>query len=249
MMPSFVPATSRTMAIFETFASQQRELSNSEMSRFLGIPESSCSDLMHTLLETGYLTRTVTSKRFYPTAKLLATAKSMAANDPLRAVSADAADLLQERTGETALCGRLEPGRVAIAAAREATHPLRYVVPIGDKAALHVSAMGKALLAAIPPEEASKQLRKRPLRQVTPRTITDPAVLEAHIAEVRERGWAEVVDEGVLGVTAYASAGIVGGEPLALCIAGPSERMAGLRDTYLGILLDVKKLVLGSEDE
>ena len=152
-MPTIVPAAARTMTLLEVFAREKRELSNSDLARLMDLPESSCSDLLHTLHELGYLLRTARSRRFYPTARLLTVAKEISASDPLYAVGAEACELLRDRTGETGLCGRLENGVVKVIALSEGRHALRYMQHVGDKLALHVSALGKAILAAGTPEE------------------------------------------------------------------------------------------------
>ena len=145
-MPTIVPAASRTMALLEVFARERRELSNSDLARLMDLPESSCSDLLHTLHELGYLMRTARTRRFYPTARLLTVAKGIAAGDSLYAVASEACELLRDKTGETGMCGRVEAGVVKVLAFAEGTHPLRYVENVGNKIALHVSALGKAEL-------------------------------------------------------------------------------------------------------
>src|SRR6218665_775807 len=54
-----------------TIRPEKRELSNADLARLLDLPESSCSDLLPTLHELGYLLRTGRSRSFYPTARLL----------------------------------------------------------------------------------------------------------------------------------------------------------------------------------
>src|SRR5690606_2291220 len=145
------------------------------------------------------VTRTARSKRFYPTARLLANARLIAENDPLMRLGSEAIELLTEKTGETSLCGRLEPGFVRVAGFNEGRYELRYIMKVGEKIALHASALGKALLACIPPQEASRHLRLKALKKLTPTSVTDPAALEAEITRVRERGWAETIGDGVNG--------------------------------------------------
>ena len=129
------------------FAREQRELSNSEIARLLELPESTCTDLLHTLLELGYFARTAQTRRFYPTAKLGEVLQRIEQNDPLLSAGTEAATLLAERTGETAFVGRLEVANVRVVAVQQGKHPLRYVTAAGERIALHTSAMGKALLA------------------------------------------------------------------------------------------------------
>jgi DNA-binding IclR family transcriptional regulator len=231
------------MALFEVFARERRELSNSELARLLDLPESSCSDLVRTLYEGGYLTRTARSRRFYPTGRLLAIAREISGNDPLFAAGAEAVELLGGQTGETAFAGRLEAGAVRIVACQESRHALRYTTKVGDRMALHVSALGKALLACVPPEETARQLRLKALKALTPHTVTDMKVLERQVEAIRHQGWVLVENEGVEGVAALAVAGMIGGEPMAVSLAGPTERVMRNREQYLAALKEVERLV------
>ena len=242
-MPTIVQAAARTMSLLEVFARERREQSNSDLARLMDLPESSCSDLLHTLHELGYLMRTARTRRFYPTARLLTVAKGISAGDSLFAVATEACELLRDKTGETGLCGRIEGGVVKVLAFAEGTHPLRYVENVGNKIALHVSALGKAALSLGTPEEAARQLRLKPLKQIAPGSITDLATLEAQIAQAREQGWMWVENEGFDGLVAIAVAGYLGDEPLALSIAGPTERLRRTRDACLQALQEVQALV------
>lgn len=236
------------MAIFEVFAREQRELSNSELARFIGIADSSCADLLHTLYQAGYVTRTARTKRFYPTSRLFSAAQSIAENDPTLQISREAIELLASKTGETALCGRLESGFVRVIGFQEGKYQLRYVMKVGEKMALHGSALGKALLAQTSPEEAARHLRVKPLRKLTPHSMTDPAQVEAAVDQVRAQGWAEARSEGVLGVGALAVGGLVGGEPLAISLTGPQDRIDEHRDLYLQVLLEVRAAAFSQPD-
>lgn len=242
-MPTLVPAAARTMALLEVFARERRELSNSDLARLMDLPESSCSDLLHTLHEMGYLLRTARSRRFYPTARLLTMAQDISKGDPLYAVASEACEMLRTKTGETGICGRLEGGVVKMLAFAEGTHPLRYVGNVGNKIALHVSALGKAELALGTPEEAARQLRLKPLKQIAPGTITDLDVLQAQVEQARQQGWMWVENEGAEGLSALAVAGFVGDEPLAISIAGPTDRMRQHRGACLQALKEVQALV------
>jgi len=242
-MPTIVPAAARTMTLLEVFAREKRELSNSDLARLLDLPESSCSDLLHTLHEMGYLLRTVRSRRFYPTARLLGIAQEISSSDPLYAVGIEACELLRDKTGETGMCGRVENGVVKVIAMCESRHALRYMQHAGDKLALHVSALGKAILATGTPEEAARQLRLKPLRALASGTLTDLSQLEAQVARAREQGWIWVENEGSEGVTAVAVAGQIGGETLALSVAGLTGRMREQRDRCLEALMEVHSIV------
>jgi len=246
-MPNIVPAAARTMALLEVFARERRELTNSDLARLTDMPDSSCSDLVHTLYELGYLLRTARSRRFYPTARLLTIARAISSSDPLYVVGSEACEWLRDKTGETGLCGRVQDGVVRLLAFVEGHHPIRYAQTVGNKLSLHVSALGKAVLALGTQEEAARQLRLKPLRKIAAGTITDLATLEAQIAKVREQGWIWVENEGGDGLAALAVAGYVGGEPIALSVAGPTERLRANKEAYLSALKEVQAVVFRSK--
>lgn len=247
-MPSLVPACTRTMAVLEVFAREKRELSNSDMARFLDLPDSSCSDLLHTLHKGGYVLRTARTRRFYPTSRIYTVAAEIIRNDPLYAAGTEALELLVAKTGETAFCGRLDDGAVKVVASQEGHHPLRYVLASGERIALHASGMGKALLGLIgaqDPAEAARQMRLKPLRELTPRTLTDVASLEADLVIGRERGWYFADEEGNEGVSALGVAGYIGDEPMAISVGGPADRMRKNLDAYVAVLHEVGATLFG----
>lgn len=248
-MPAIVPASVRTMALFEIFAREKRELSNKEIARFLELPESSTSDLLYTLHQHGYLMRTAKTRRFFPTGRLGAIASGINEDDRLQTVAAEAVEMLSSKTMETSFFGRLDNGAVRVLAVQEGSHALRYVLKAGERIALHASAMGKAILSLLPPEDASRYLRGKPLRKVASRTVVDIEAIEKEIAGCRKTHVAKVDSEGTEGVAAFAIAGMIGLEPVAFSCAGPSDRLNALSDAYLKALHEVAAVAFSESRE
>ncbi len=244
-MPIMIPAASRAMAVFEVFAREKRELSNSEMARLLSLPETSTSDLLHTLHSLGYLMRTTRTRRFYPTGRLLEAARQIAENDPLTAAAQEAVEQLVAKTNESAFFGLLDPTAVKVVAMQPSRQPLRYILEVGTRAALHASALGKGLLALLPEAEARAALEKSTLRQITPQTIVDIDKLMADIAKGRKRGWYEAREEGAEGVDGLAVTGWLAGQAVGISLAGPVDRMRKHRTAYLDALRNVRDGLLG----
>lgn len=238
-MSNLVPAATRTMTLFEVFAREKRPLSNSELARLLQLPESSCSDLVSTLLGCGYLMKTAKSRRLYPTSRLLTVAQDISVNDSVLASVREACELLRDQTGESVLCGRLEDGVVHVIAVSEGRHSLRYAAGSGDRLSLHVSALGKAILSLGSDEEARRQLAIKPLKKLASGTLTDPEQLVAQIQAFRQQGWASVENEGGEDLAALAVAGSIGSETFAISIAGPVGRLRLERDSYVRSLIAI----------
>lgn len=234
------------MAVFEVFAREKRELSNADIARLLSVAESSSSDLLHTLHVQGYLMRTARTRRFYPTQRLLDMARQIAENDPLDAVARETVELLAEKTNESAFFGLLDRGAVRVAATQPSRLPLRYMLDVGERVALHASGLGKALLGLLGGDEAREQLDGIERRAVTAHTVVNLDELMSQVARGRELGWYEAHDEGTDGVSALAVSGWLGDQPVSLSVAGPAERIETNRDAYLGALTAVRDAMLAA---
>jgi DNA-binding IclR family transcriptional regulator len=187
--------------------------------------------------------RTVKTRRIYPSGRLAGVTREISKNDAVFSVMSEACELLRDRTGESVLCGQIEEGFVRVIAFIEGLHPLRYASAGGDKLSLHVSALGKAILAIGSPEEAKRQLRMKPLKKLAPDTITEIESLEIQIEDIRKQGWALVENEGGEDLAAMAVAGFINREPFAISIAGPVGRLRLNRDEYLKALREVQALL------
>jgi len=224
-------------------------MSNAEMAKQLGVPESSSLDLLHTLQQKGYLLRTERSKRFYPTPRLFSIASNLAGKNPLAAASDEVLELIRDATGETTICAVLADHHVEVIGVRQGTHELRYMLTEGRRMALHVSAVGKALLSELEPAVARQLLGDKPLKAVTLHSVTDPETLMAQLHAARQQGLSETADEGTEGVSAMAVAGHIGGHLLAFSIFGPTDRVRRNRAAYSGALLKAKEMAFGTENQ
>jgi DNA-binding IclR family transcriptional regulator len=116
---------------------------------------------------------------------------------------------LRDATHETARCFLIDAMNIVLLDVAESDHAVRAVEEgLPNSLPIHATAIGKAALAARPNEFAA--LLKRPLRAVTPKTITDADVLRGEIEQARERGWAQMREEmhlDVGGVAAVADLG------------------------------------------
>jgi len=240
-MPQVIPTANRVLQVFEVFAREGRPLGNSELARLLDLADSSCSDLLFTMREAGYLLRTPKGRQFYPTARLHDVATRIASLDPLHAFATEALDILTKESGETSLCGYLEGDHIKVFACQESPHALRYVVRPGAVFDLHATALGKAILAAMPKAERDAVMDRLSLQQVTTRTIQDVETLRAEIDKCAHDKWCLAKDEAGQGISAVGIAGTVGGSLVSLSLVGPTQRVEENLDRYVSILLDARK--------
>jgi len=110
---------------------------------------------------------------------------------------------------------------------------------IGTRNPLYCTAMGKAILAFLPPEERDTLLDEITLTPRTSRTITDKAALATHLERVRVRGFAiddMENEEGIrcVGAPIFDHTGSV---TAAVSISGPAYRLSDSRLQELSALV------------
>ena len=126
-----VPAVARAVLALEHLAAAQQPLSLSALSRQIGVGASSLLAILTTLRSAGLVMRSPRDGRYQPGPGLVALGTAAAQRlEPLHAFDLLATDLV-ERLGETVLLWVQQGDGLAMAAAREGTHALRYVAPLG----------------------------------------------------------------------------------------------------------------------
>lgn len=219
-----VRAAARALDIIEAFARTGRPLSLSELASEIGAPLSSCHGIARTLQARGYLYALEKKRRLYPTRRLYEVAAGMARHDPLLERLRPFLLGLREGTGETVVLARREGDEVVYLDVLESPQTIRYATRAGERKPIHSSSLGKALLSLDDRQAFDAFLARAPLRPITPATITDPETLWRQLQDSRRLGYITSRQENVVDVTAIAMLIEVGGETLALALAGPIAR-------------------------
>lgn len=136
-------------------------------------------------------------------------------------------DALMRDTGETANLG-IETGDEVLFLSQVETHQaIRAFFPPGTKAPMHVSGIGKALLAWYPEEKVRGILARRGMERFTTLSHTSDTALLRDLARARARGFAIDDQERAEGMRCIAAPIFnAHGEPVAgLSVSGPAFRM------------------------
>ena len=73
------------------------------------------------------------------------------------------------------------------------------LAPVGSEMYAHCTALGKCLLAGLPPEKLERRLARIEMPKMTPHTITDLYAFREHLDRVRSQGYAMDDEETSLG--------------------------------------------------
>ncbi len=217
-----VKSAMRTLDIIELVIARGRPLVAQEISSGLGIPVSSLSYLLSTLVARGYLRRD--GRRYAPGPGL----ERLQVRDhafSLVDMVAPLARTLRVQLNETSSFFVRKGWELEALVTETSDHALRYAVPPGAHNGLHGFAAGKALLAAMSDDELDRYFRETERTAFTDATVTEEELLRAQVEEVRRTGIARTQEEYTAGIVGLGRAVIVDGVPVgAFSVAYPIVR-------------------------
>ncbi|WP_431284885.1 IclR family transcriptional regulator [Humitalea sp. 24SJ18S-53] len=213
------------LALLEALARSPRPRGVSDLARELAMTKSNAYRLLQTLAAAGFVARDGDSAAYAASLKLWELGVAVVGRIDVRQVAHPHLTQLAEATGETVHLSILDRHDVLYVDKVESSQPVRAYSSVGGRAPAHCVATGKALLAHAPAAQVAQVLSR--LEPHTPKTITDPAVMERELARIRAEGWAANLGEWretVCGIAAPVrdSRGEV---VAAVGISGPTERL------------------------
>src|SRR6266850_2370820 len=195
------PATAveRALDILEAAAQRRDGLTNSEISRKLGIPKSSASYILRTLERRGYLRRDAETARYRLGLKILSLGGDAQGNLDLANVALPFMRALGEKIHLTVHLAALDQGEAVYIEKVEAPGFFKVNTWVGRRMFLHSTSVGKCLMAWLPKQEIESMVRQQGLKKRTPKTITSIAKLLADLDRVKHSGHAVDDEENSLG--------------------------------------------------
>ena len=184
-----VAAVERALAVLDAVA-EAEDVGTNELARRTGINASTVSRLLATLAARGLVRHVEETGRYRLGPRLVQLGSAALAGLDLRELARPALMALAAETGETAtLSVPGEPDAITIDFVQSSSS-VQSVARVGRPSVAHATATGKVAHAF-----GGAELPPGALRAYTDHTTTDRRVLEAELAQVRARGFAEALGE------------------------------------------------------
>ncbi len=206
---SQVKSATRTLDIIEYVVAHNRPLVAQEIAVALGIPVSSLSYLLGTLVERGYLAR---EGRRYSAGPGLERLQAHGGGFGLTERTAPLVRTLRVQLNETTSFFVRNGWEVEALVTESSAQALRYSIDTGERLPMHALAGGKALLATLPADDLDRYFAETERVRFTPSTVTTEKALRRDLADVRRRGFAVTDEEYSVGIRGIARAVRIGGE-------------------------------------
>lgn len=250
---SKVQTLHKVMRIMDLFSNEFPELGVTEVSRALGYPKSTTSELMAGLTAEGLLRRT-DGGRYRLGWRLFELNQTLMDTTEFRTGAREVIEELVQSWHETVHLAVLDGVHAVIIEKRQPSPAVKILASrVGARIPAHCTSVGKALLAANDWDKVSAAVAEgfenQTLTAFTPNSITTLDKLAADLAAVRERGYAYDLEEASLGLCCVAApVRDSSGEAIAaISISSPSFRFETEHERYTGGVLEAAARISGGE--
>jgi len=214
----------KALGLLEALATTGHGKSLAELAIELHLPKPTAHRLLKTLSATGYVEKSCAG--VYHPGPALERLAAKDADETLRATAGPMLRELHEETRETVNLGVLRHAEVIYLQVLESPQPLRRVVIANSADPFYCTALGRAIVAHLPPRQIDFLLSTARLQKRTPSTVVDAKRLRDIFQEICRAGYSIEVDQTDVGVTCLAAPIFdVRGVQAAISLSVPSSRI------------------------
>jgi IclR family KDG regulon transcriptional repressor len=189
-----VQSLGRAFAIMEEIARNRDGIGLAELSKRVGLHNSTTFHLVKTLVTLGYVRQLKDSKRYRIGRPLFALAASALDEVEMASLATPVLEALSRETGEAAHFSVRMGDAVVVLARTSGPGAFQLTDRVGVVRPAHCTALGKMMLAGLAPEQLERFAASAEFKAYTPNSITRADQLRREIAEVRRAGMA--IDDG-----------------------------------------------------
>lgn len=199
-----VKSSDKALSILEKIAFSDEALSQVQIAQAVGIVKSAAHKHLYTLEESGWVVRDLTSGRYDLGPKAWLIGQRATWIDDLAKSAESRMRATRNETGLAVVLSTVNKKSLNVIAALNGTHTIEIGVRQGSQLELHASAQGQTMLAFSDPDVID-ELCSNALLALTPKTLTDPKLLQGRIEQIRQNGYAAAPEETLLGVNVIAA--------------------------------------------
>jgi DNA-binding IclR family transcriptional regulator len=189
-----VQSLGRAFAILEEVARHREGIGLADLSKLVGLHNSTTFHLAKTMVSLGYIRQEKDSKRYRVGRPLFALAASALDEIEMVNVATPVLEDLSRETGESSHFAVRMGDAVVVIARTSGPGAFQLTDRVGVVRPAHCTALGKVILAALRSDQLERFLERVDMKPSTDKSITDVPRLLKEIAEVRRTGVA--IDDG-----------------------------------------------------
>ena len=197
--PRVIASLQRALDILSLFGPQTPELGITDIAKALDLHKSTAAGLVYTLQRNGYIAQNPENRRYHLGLQLVERAGVLLDQIEIRKIAMPELEYLRDWSSESVNLAILEENQIIYIERLLTDQSLGFRNHIGKRAWPHSTALGKAILSHLPPQQALAVLQSYPLESMTPNTITDIDVLMRQFKDFQAQGYAIEREENEIG--------------------------------------------------
>jgi IclR family transcriptional regulator, KDG regulon repressor len=183
-----IQSIGRAFAILEEVARHRDGIGLADLSKRVGLHNSTTFHLVKTMVSLGYIRQLKESKRYRIGRPLFALAASALDEKEMVSMATPVLDELSRQTGESSHFASRMSDAVVVMARTPGPGAFQLTDRVGVVRPAYCTALGKIILAALLPDQLDRYLDRVELKSLTAKTITNPQRLRRELQEVRRTG-------------------------------------------------------------
>jgi DNA-binding IclR family transcriptional regulator len=183
-----VQSIGRAFAILEEVARNRDGIALADLSKRVGLHNSTTFHLVKTMVSLGYIRQIKESKRYRIGRPLFALAASALDEMEMVSMATPVLDDLSRETGESSHFASRMSDAVVVMARTPGPGAFQLTDRVGVVRPAYCTALGKVILAALRPDQLDRYLDRIELKALTSKTITSPQRLRRELQDVRRVG-------------------------------------------------------------
>ena len=234
-----VQSLCRALSILNVIADADRGMTMTDIAQRARLPLSTTHRLLTTLQHERFVRFDNEQSLWMMGVQAFTIGNAFVRSRDIIATSRPFMTALMEKSGETVNLAVADQGECIYLTQVECRQMMRVQAKPGARVPMHSSAVGKALLSALPEAKARKFLDMRELQRGTDKTVVDLKALCKEIEAARATGYALDNEEHCVGLRCVASVIYDEfAEPMAaVSLSGPLARIGDDRFPILGVMV------------
>jgi IclR family pca regulon transcriptional regulator len=198
----FSEALARGVNIITAFDAQRRQMTLSDVARATDLPRATARRALYTLAALGYVE--TEGRLFRLTPKILQLATAYLSSNPVSTILQPICERISDAVDASCSVAVLDGDEVVMIARAAPMRPSSVGQGIGYRLPAFCSALGRALLSALPDDRLDAFLERLQPVRATAQTTVDKTEIKRAILDVRVRGFALVDQEAEVGIRSIA---------------------------------------------
>jgi IclR family pca regulon transcriptional regulator len=200
--PNYVLSLARGLKVIETFEGRTEGQSVADVARRTGLSRAAVRRLLMTLESLGYAE--CTGRVYRLKTRVLKLGFSYLSSTSLPAIAQPILEQVTETVHESSSLSVLDGDQIVYLARAAAKRVMSVGLWVGSRLPAYCTSMGRVLLAALPDAELTAYLDRVEMKALTPKTVTDKAIVADIVGQVRANGFALTDEELELGLRSIA---------------------------------------------